>query len=218
MAEHASILKTQSRAKWFVIQFLQFIKSNCRGNSHSLVCSNVVLRGLWKAKHPAHDPAAVETPTLITDLPPSPSMPHFHHTLGDQVLPLGSHEDGTKTDLLDSHLALEGETHCIHLLNVCIRQNTETDLQSKPVYLVLVVSLEPWDLIGMSVSVVAVSWMPAGVHLSLPLRGGAAVGPDGSSVASTGRLVQPALGRAHHPQVFAVLTVVHPPAVVFAVP
>lgn len=75
-----------------------------RKNSYSLVCFDIVLRSLWKAEHPAHNPAAVEAPTQVTNLSPSPSMLHFHHTLCDQALPLGSHEDGAKTDLFNLHL------------------------------------------------------------------------------------------------------------------
>lgn len=78
--------------------------SSAEENSHSLVRSGVVLRGLRKAEHPAHDPAAVEAPTHITNLSPSPGVLHFHHTLSDQGLPLGSHEDGAKADLFDLHL------------------------------------------------------------------------------------------------------------------
>lgn len=73
-------------------------------NSYSLVCFDIVLSCLWKAEHPTHNPAAVETPTHVTHLPPSTSMLHFHYTLCDQVLLLGSHEDGAKTDLFDLHL------------------------------------------------------------------------------------------------------------------
>lgn len=75
-------------------------------HSHSLVCFDIVLSSLWKAEHPAHNSAAVETPTQVTHLPPSPSMLHFHHSLCDQALPLGGHEDGTETDLLDLHLTV----------------------------------------------------------------------------------------------------------------
>lgn len=87
-----------------------------RENSYSLVCSDIVLGSLWKAEHPTHNPAAVEAPTQVTNLPPPPSMLHFHHTLRDQALSLGSHEDGTKTDLLDLHLTvtLGEDAHHIH--------------------------------------------------------------------------------------------------------
>ena len=74
--------------------------------SHSLVCFDIVLSGLRKAEHPAHDPAAVETPAQVAHLPPSPSMLHFHHSLCDQALLLGGHEDGTEADLLDLHLTV----------------------------------------------------------------------------------------------------------------
>lgn len=77
-----------------------------RKDSYSLVHFDIVLSSFWKAEHPTHNPAAVETPTQVTNLPPSPSMPHFHHALRHQVLPLGGHEDGTKTDLLDLHLTV----------------------------------------------------------------------------------------------------------------
>lgn len=73
-------------------------------NSHSLVRFGVVLRGLRKPEHPAHDPAAVEAPTHVTNLSPSPGVLHFHHALSDQGLSLGSHEDGAKADLFDLHL------------------------------------------------------------------------------------------------------------------
>lgn len=77
--------------------------------------------------------------------------------------------------------------------------------------------MEPGDLLWMSVSIIAISWMPAGDHRALPLRCSAAIGPGGGGVASAGCLIQPALRGAHHPQVFRVFTVIHPPTVVFAV-
>lgn len=49
-----------------------------------------------------------------------------------------------------------------------------------------------------------------------PLGGGAAVGPRRRGDPPTGRLVQPSLGAAHHPEVLGVFAVVHAPAVVFA--
>lgn len=73
---------------------------------YSLVCSDVVHRSLWKAEHPANNPAAVDAPTQVAHLSPSPSMLHFHHTLRDQGFPLGGHQDGTKADLFDLHLAV----------------------------------------------------------------------------------------------------------------
>lgn len=77
-----------------------------RDDSYSLVGFDIVLSRLWEAEHPAHDPAAVEAPTHVAHLPPSPSVPHFHHALRNQALLLGSHEDGAKTDLLDLHLTV----------------------------------------------------------------------------------------------------------------
>lgn len=76
--------------------------------------------------------------------------------------------------------------------------------------------MEPGDLMWMSVTIIAISW-PTGGHRTLPLRCGAAIGPGGGGVASAGRLIQPTLSGAHHPQVFRVFTVIDPPAVVFAV-
>lgn len=72
--------------------------------SYSLVHFDIVPRSFWKAKHPAHNPAAVEAPAQVTNLSPSPSMSHFHHTLCNQAFPFGSHEDGAKTDLFNLHL------------------------------------------------------------------------------------------------------------------
>lgn len=80
--------------------------SSSKEESHSLVHLGVGPGRLREAKHPTHDPAAVETPAQVTNLPPPPSMLHFHHTLGHQVLPLGGHEDGPEADLFDLHLAL----------------------------------------------------------------------------------------------------------------
>lgn len=84
-------------------------------------------------------------------------------------------------------------------------------------YLVLMVSWEPGNLIWMSISIIAVSWMPAARDVALPLRCRAAIGPGSSGVASAGCLIQPAPRGAHHPQVFRVFTVIHPPTIVFAV-
>lgn len=90
-----------------------------RKDSYSLVCFGVVLSSLWKAKHPAHNSAAVDTPTQVANLPPSPSVLHFHHTLCDQALLLGRHEDGTKADFLDFHLT-------VTLWGRCTSQSTVT--------------------------------------------------------------------------------------------
>ena len=65
-----------------------------------------MLGGLGEAQHPTHHSAAVEVPAQVTHLPPSPSMLHFHHTLRDQGLLLGGHEDRPQTDLLDLDPAL----------------------------------------------------------------------------------------------------------------
>lgn len=91
-----------------------------RKRKYSLVGSDVVRRGLWKAKHPANNPAAVQAPAQVAHLSPPPSMLHFHHPLREQGLPLGGHEDGPKADLFDPHLAVTLEeggrkstvTHC----------------------------------------------------------------------------------------------------------
>lgn len=187
-------------------------------DSYSLVCLHIVLSRLWKAKHPAHNPAAVETPTHVTNLPPSPSMLHLHHTLCDEGFPLGSHEDGTKTDLLDLHFTVTlGQTTQSYLLLNIFLGVTQKCIRGKLLYRVVVVSVEPGDLICMSVAVVAVRWMPAAVHSALPLRSRAAIGPASGGVGSAGGLILSALSGAHHPQVLRVLTVIHPPAVVFAV-
>lgn len=55
-----------------------------------------------------------------------------------------------------------------------------------------------------------------GGHMAPPLRCGADLRPGGCGVAPAGCLIQPALSRAHHAQVFRMLTVIHPPAIVFA--
>ena len=74
--------------------------------SYSLVCFGVVLCSLWKAEHPTDNLAAVETPTQVTNLPPSPSMLHFHYTLCNKALLLSNRQDGTETDLFDSYLTV----------------------------------------------------------------------------------------------------------------
>lgn len=79
------------------------------------------------------------------------------------------------------------------------------------------VSLEPGDLRRVSVSIIAISWVPMGGHRALPLRCRAAIRPGDGGVASARCLIQPALSGAHHAQVFRMFTVIHPPAVVFAV-
>lgn len=73
---------------------------------YSLVCFDIVHRSLWKAEHPANNPAAVQAPTQVAHLSPSPSMLHFHHALRDQGFPLGGHEDGAEADLFDLYLAV----------------------------------------------------------------------------------------------------------------
>lgn len=84
-------------------------------------------------------------------------------------------------------------------------------------YLVKLLPLEPRDFMWMTISIIAVSWMPVGGNKALPLRCRAAVGPGGCGVASARCLIHPTFGCAHHSQVFRVLTVVHPPAIVFTV-
>lgn len=79
----------------------------------------------------------------------------------------------------------------------------------------MVRSLEPGHLLLVSVPIVAVAWISVGGHAP-PLRGGAAVGPGRRGDPPAGRLVQPALGAAHHTEVLGVFAVIHAPAVVFA--
>lgn len=83
-------------------------------------------------------------------------------------------------------------------------------------YLVVVGTLEPGDLLWVSVSVVTISCVPMGGHVAPPLRCGADLMPGGCGVAPASCLIQPALSRAHHAQVLRMLAVIHPPAVVFA--
>lgn len=63
-------------------------------------------------------------------------------------------------------------------------------------YRVVVMSLEAGDLVWVSVSVVALCWMPVD---ALPLGCGAYIGSDGSGRVPSGCLIQPALWGAHHP-------------------
>lgn len=90
----------------YLLNLHRFLEDPQKIKSHSLVHLGVGPGRLRKAEHPAHDPAAVETPAQVTNLPPPPSVLHFHHALGHQALPLGGHEDGPQADLLDLHLAL----------------------------------------------------------------------------------------------------------------
>lgn len=170
-------------------------------------------RSLWKAQHPANNPAAVHAPTQVAHLSPSPSMLHFHHALGDQGFPLGGHEDGTKADLFDLHLAVPLREEAPHR-----RLHTVLNYRCKHAgrhYLVMG-PVEPGDVLWVSVSVVAISCMPTRGHVAPPLRRWADLRPGSCGVAPAGCLIQPALGRAHHAQVFRMLTVIHPPAIVLA--
>lgn len=103
----------QRSTQYFVIWQLELNDGAC---ICLLVRFDVGLSSLWKAKHPTHHTAAVQTPTQVAHLPPSPSMLHFHHTLRDEALFLCSHEDGTKTDFFYLHLAvtLSKETQCTY--------------------------------------------------------------------------------------------------------
>lgn len=83
--------------------------------------------------------------------------------------------------------------------------------------MIMMGSLQPWNLLWMSISVIAISWLPACGHEALPLRSRAAIGPGRCGRASTGCLILSALRGAHHPQIFRVFAVVHTPAIVFAV-
>jgi hypothetical protein len=85
-------------------------------------------------------------------------------------------------------------------------------------YLVVVRGpVEPGQLLGVPVAVVALVGVPAAGQDALPVGRGADVGPQGHGVGPGGRGVQPALGGAHHAQVLFVFAVVHPPAVVITV-
>lgn len=83
-------------------------------------------------------------------------------------------------------------------------------------YLVVMRSWESWHLLLVSVPIVTIAWMSVGRDTP-PTGGGAAVGPSRRGHHSAGRVVQPTLGAAHHPEVLGVFAVVHSPAVVFAV-
>lgn len=78
--------------------------------------------------------------------------------------------------------------------------------------------LEPGDLPGVSIAMIAPAGAPAAGQDVLPVGRGADVGPHGEGVGSGGCGVQPALRSADHPQVLGVFAVVHPPAVVRTVP
>lgn len=53
-----------------------------------------------EAQHPAHHPAAVPGPALVTHLPPVALVLHLHGPLGHRALPLGAGEDGLEPYLL----------------------------------------------------------------------------------------------------------------------
>lgn len=195
----------------FFVLFFVFFKSQSavpKPAFYSLVHSDIVRGGVRKAKHPADNPAAVQAPTQVAHLPPSPSMLHFHRALRDQGFPLGGHEDGAEADLFDLHLAVSlGEERR--------RARRYSPVSDKGVrarvfcYLVVLGPLEPGALLWVSVSVVAVSRVPLGGHVAPPLSCGADLRPGG-------RLIRPPLSRADHAQVLRMLAVIHPPAVVFA--
>lgn len=78
--------------------------------------------------------------------------------------------------------------------------------------------LEPGNLIWMSISIISIPWLPAGVHKPLPLRCSITIRPWSSGVGSAGWLThRPTLRGAHNPQIFRVFAVIHSPTVVFAV-
>lgn len=171
-------------------------------------------RGLWEAEHPANNPAAVQAPAQVAHLSPSPSMLHFHHPLCEQGFPLGGHEDGPEADLFDPYFAVTLEEEAkVERHKLGFQQTCEGASLG---YLLVVGTLEPGDLLWVSVSVVAISGVPMGGHVAPPLRRGAELRPGGCGVAPAGCVIQPALSRAHHTQVLRMLAVIHPPAVVFA--
>lgn len=141
-------------------------------------------------------------------------MLHFHHALCEQGFPLGGHEDGAKADLFDLYLAVTLDEEAIGRLSRTVSKQTCERVSLG--YLVVVGAVEPGDLLWVSVSIVTISRMPMGGHVAPPLRCRADLRPGGCDVASAGCLIQPALSGAHHTQVFRMLTVIHPPAVVFA--
>lgn len=53
-----------------------------------------------EAQHPAHHPAVVPGPALVTHLPPVALVLHLHSSLGHQALPLGTGKDGLEPHLL----------------------------------------------------------------------------------------------------------------------
>lgn len=82
-------------------------------------------------------------------------------------------------------------------------------------YLEVVRPLEPGHLLLMSVPIVTIGWITVGCYAP-PLWGGAAIGPRRRGDPPAGRLVQPTLGAAHHPEVLGVFAVVYAPSIVFA--
>ena len=77
--------------------------------------------------------------------------------------------------------------------------------------------MEPGELLGVPVAIVALVWVPAAGQDVLPVGRGADVGPKGDGVGSGGCRVQPAFRGADHPQVLLVFAVVYPPAVVITI-
>lgn len=104
---HAFLVGSFEFLKLFILLSVELARrKNNTKRKYSLVHSDIVRRSLWKAEHPTNNPAAVQAPTQVAHLSPSPSMLHFHHTLCDQGLPLGGHENGAKADLFDLYLAV----------------------------------------------------------------------------------------------------------------
>ena len=60
-----------------------------------------------KAQHPAHNPAVVHGPALVTHLPPMALVPHLHSPLSHRAVPFGTGEDGFEPHLFQP-LALQG--------------------------------------------------------------------------------------------------------------
>lgn len=60
-----------------------------------------------EAQHPAHHPAVVPGPALVTHLPPVALVPHLQGSLGDGATSFGTGKDGLEPHLLQP-LALQG--------------------------------------------------------------------------------------------------------------
>lgn len=60
-----------------------------------------------KAQHPAHNPAVVHGPALVTHLPPVALEPYLHSPFGHRTVPFGTGKNGFEPHLFQP-LALQG--------------------------------------------------------------------------------------------------------------